>query len=73
MLFSNDFRSFFRGKELIKNGIQKVTHPGLTSEELLIQVNLTSDALKKQKKVWTESDESELEGIVIIVKLQGID
>lgn len=47
---------------LIKEGINKVTHSGLTSEEMLRQVNATAEALKKPKKMWTESDSSDLDG-----------
>lgn len=56
---------------LIKDGIKKVSYPSLTSEELLKQVNLTADALKKPKKSWTES-ESEIEGINIYMNTMTI-
>ena len=46
---------------LINENIAKVTHVGVTSEEVLIQVNQTAEALKKPKKYWTESD-SDMEG-----------
>lgn len=47
---------------MIKEGVSKVTHPGVTSEEILRQVNLTAEALKKPKKFWTDSESSDIEG-----------
>ena len=47
---------------MIQEGIAKVTHPSVTSEEILVQVNQTAEALKKPKKLWTESESSDLEG-----------
>ena len=47
---------------MIGEGINKVTHPEVTSEEILKQVNLTAEALKKPKKFWTDSESSDLEG-----------
>ena len=48
---------------MITDAIKKVTHPSVTSEEILTKVNQTADAIKKPKKMWTESDSSEIEGI----------
>lgn len=47
---------------MIKEAIAKVTHPSVTTEEILTQVNQTADALKKPKKFWTESESSDIEG-----------
>ena len=47
---------------LIKEGIDKVTRPGLTSDELLKQTNITADAIRKPKKFWTESESSDVDG-----------
>lgn len=47
---------------LIKEGIEKITHSDVTSEEIMRQANLTAEAIRKPKKYWTESDGSELEG-----------
>lgn len=55
----------YRGHELIEQGIAKVTHPSVTTEEILAQVNQTAEALKKPKKFWSESDESDMEGMCI--------
>lgn len=60
---------FLRGKSLISEGIEKVTRPSITSEELLRQVNLTAEALRKPKKMWTESESSDLDGKVSAVTL----
>ena len=53
---------FSRAKALITEAIAKVTHANVTSAEILAQVNLTADALKKPKKLWTESESSDIEG-----------
>ena len=54
--------SLFRAMSLIKEGIDKVTRPGLTSDELLKQTNITADAIRKPKKFWTESESSDVDG-----------
>lgn len=54
--------SFVRAKMLIKEGIEKVSHPGLKSAELSRQVNITAEAIKKPTRFWTDSDTSEIEG-----------
>lgn len=56
------FNILCRGTALIKEGIAKVTHPTVTTEEILNQVNITAEALKKPKKIWTESESSDYEG-----------
>ena len=56
---------FDRGIAMVMEGIAKVTYPGVTSEKILAQVNQTADALKKPKKLWTESESSDLEGTYI--------
>lgn len=52
---------------MIDEGLAKVTHPGVTSEEILKQVDLTAEALKKPKRRWTDSESSEFEGNITIV------
>lgn len=47
---------------MVQEGIDKVTHAGVTSEEIVSQVNITAEAIKKPKRFWTESESSDMEG-----------
>lgn len=55
---------------MIEEGIAKVTHVGVTSVQILTQVNQTAEALKKPKKYWTESD-SDIDGMIFMILLQN--
>ena len=52
---------------MIKEGIDRVSHPGLTSEELLRQVNLTADSIKKPAYLSNESESSDVEGNIFFL------
>lgn len=67
MVFFSLLSSLFSAQSMIHDGISKVTRPGVTSQEILKQVNLTAEALKKPKKCWTDSESSEFEGNIIIM------
>ena len=54
--------------ELIKDALAKIMNPNVTSEQILAQVNQTAQALKKPKKLWTESESSDLEGMFVLLQ-----
>lgn len=59
------FHFIYRSVALINEGLAKLYRPSVTSEDILKQVNSTSESIRKSKKYWTESDNSEMEGNVI--------